>query len=268
MPICVLVLNFYGIETLELNEWPSVNASNGGLSASVLLDASGSGDLSESSKVKRKFLTLFVDESINNNSANANSSAANQLPANMSYAKSLLDDMHDPLGLNDSLYQMQAQRVLTDPKYARFEDSNNYGSINDAMTATSASALSLLLSSPNFDARLYLRLVHQYTSFDELVSAQDHLRDSLKLRQETLKSLVKQNFDRFVNAKNSIDSVYADMRAKGMNSGDYGMRQTTVAVNGKRVIGATLIHNFRWIGKGAANLSSIADKKESRRVDS
>lgn len=179
----------------------------------------------------------FLDENIIstagiNSSTNNLNTVTSQLPANMSYAKALLDDMHDPLGLNDSLYQMQVQRVITDPKYARFEESNASGYVNEAATTTSQSAPSLLLSSSNFDARLYLRLVHQYTSYNELSQAQAHLHQALELRRETLKSLVKQNFDRFVNAKNSIDFVYADMRGKGMNSGDYGMRLTTVAVNG------------------------------------
>lgn len=90
---------------------------------------------------------------------------------------------------------------------------------------------SILLSSASFDPRLYLRLVHQYTSYEELSGAVGSLERSLAMRRETLKSLVKQNFDRFVNAKNSIDAVYADMRGKGMTGGDYGMRPATVAVN-------------------------------------
>jgi hypothetical protein len=127
---------------------------------------------------------------------------------------------------------MQVQRILNDPKYAKLDDTIP-GS--DAMTAqlSSTTTPSLLLSSPNFDARLYLRLVHQSTSYEDLVSAQGHLEKALSLRREMLKSLVKQNFDRFVNAKNSIDTVYADIRAKGMNAGDYGMRPATAAVSSK-----------------------------------
>lgn len=116
---------------------------------------------------------------------------------------------------------MQVQRILLDPKY-------NQPTVPDSATP------SILLSSPNFDARLCLRLVHQYTSYADLVRAIDHLNESVQTRKNVLKFLVRENFDRFVNAKNSIDSVYADMRAKGMNSGDYGMRPATASVNGKQ----------------------------------
>lgn len=92
---------------------------------------------------------------------------------------------------------------------------------------------SILLASPNFDARLCLRLVHQFTAYEDLMRACEHLELGMEARRNVLKLLVRENFDRFVNAKNSIDAVYADMRAKGMNSGDFGMRPTTASVNGK-----------------------------------
>lgn len=112
---------------------------------------------------------------------------------------------------------MQVQRMSLDPKF------------NSDLNKVEPS---ILLSSPNFDARLYLRLVHQYTSYEDLIAAQSSLQGALDLRRETLKTLVKQNFDRFVNAKNSIDTVYADMRVKGMNCGDYGMRPAVAALSG------------------------------------
>ena len=112
---------------------------------------------------------------------------------------------------------MQVQRMSLDPKFNSEESS-------------------ILLASPGFDPRLYLRLVHQYTSYEDLIAARESLQAALNLRRETLKSLVKQNFDRFVNAKNSIDTVYADMRVKGMNSGEFGMRPTTSALNGKKIV--------------------------------
>lgn len=115
---------------------------------------------------------------------------------------------------------MQVQRILMDPKY-------NRPLISDS------SPTSILLSSPNFDARLCLRLVHQYTSYEDLIRACDHLDLGIEARRIVLKLLVRENFDRFVNAKNSIDAVYSDMRAKGMNSGDFGMRTATASVNGK-----------------------------------
>lgn len=118
---------------------------------------------------------------------------------------------------------MQVQRISLDPKY-------NQPLISDS------SPPSILLNSPNFDARLCLRLVHQYTSYEDLIRAVEHLKMSFESRKSVLKLLVRENFDRFVNAKNSIDAVYADMRGKGMNSGDFGMRSTTASVNGKKCL--------------------------------
>lgn len=114
---------------------------------------------------------------------------------------------------------MQVQRILLDPKY------------NQPLIADS-NPPSILLSSSAFDARLCLRLVHQYTSYEDLIRAGEYLKSGIEARRTVLKLLVRENFDRFVNAKNSIDSVYADMRSKGMNSGDYGMRPATASVNG------------------------------------
>ena len=110
---------------------------------------------------------------------------------------------------------MQVQRILLDPKYNQ---------------STSISP-SILLNSSNFDARLCLRLVHQFTAYEDLVGAVETLNSNIQSRKEVLKLLVRENFDRFVNAKNSIDSVYADIRIKGMNSGDFGMRPSTASVN-------------------------------------
>lgn len=117
---------------------------------------------------------------------------------------------------------MQVQRILLDPKY-------NQPNVSDS--SSPSMSMSILLSSVNFDARLCLRLVHQFTAYEDLVKANETLNENLQTRKNVLKLLVRENFDRFVNAKNSIDSVYGDMRIKGMNCGDFGMRPTTASVN-------------------------------------
>lgn len=147
---------------------------------------------------------------------------------------------------------MQVQRILMDPKY-------NQPLISDS------SPPSILLSSPNFDARLCLRLVHQYTSYEDLIRAGDQLENGIEARRGVLKLLVRENFDRFVNAKNSIDAVYADMRGKGMNSGDFGMRPTTASVNGMIIIIALIPYISVFIscfGKISASLSPTFEEKK------
>ena len=147
---------------------------------------------------------------------------------------------------------MQVQRILMDPKY-------NQPLISDS------SPPSILLSSPNFDARLCLRLVHQYTSYEDLIRACEHLETGIEARRGVLKLLVRENFDRFVNAKNSIDAVYADMRGKGMNSGDFGMRPTTASVNGMIINIIHIPETYLCIscfGKIPASLSPTFEEKK------
>lgn len=140
-----------------------------------------------------------------------------------------------------------------DPKY-------NQPQISQISQISESSPPSILLTAPSFDARLCLRLVHQYTTYEDLLRASDHLEEGIEARRGVLKLLVRENFDRFVNAKNSIDSVYADMRAKGMNSGDFGMRPTTASVNGKVVyILSGVLPLFRRTGKGSTGLSSAVE---------
>ena len=85
---------------------------------------------------------------------------------------------------------------------------------------------SILLSSPHFNAVSFLTQVHAETSFAALLRGYETLQASVSQRSDTLKELVKQNFDRFVNAKNAIELVYADMRTRGLASGDHGTRRS------------------------------------------
>jgi hypothetical protein len=57
----------------------------------------------------------------------------------------------------------------------------------------------LSLNSKDFDARLFLSTVHKQTSFKELQMGYSRLTQLVEQRTETMKSLVKVNFDRFLN---------------------------------------------------------------------
>lgn len=63
----------------------------------------------------------------------------------------------------------------------------------------------LLLSSENFNPQKFLRHFHSDTGFDDLLQGLEVLRFSVDQQAENMKELVKQNFDRFVEAKNTID---------------------------------------------------------------
>ncbi|KAG0296587.1 hypothetical protein BGZ98_000887 [Dissophora globulifera] len=67
------------------------------------------------------------------------------------------------------------------------------------------------------DSNRYLYAVHADTSYDDLCVGVDRLKSLMDQRSAALKVLVQNNFDRFVSAKNVIDSVYDDMKEKTLN---------------------------------------------------
>ncbi|KAG0222160.1 hypothetical protein BGW42_006818, partial [Actinomortierella wolfii] len=74
--------------------------------------------------------------------------------------------------------------------------------------------------SPNlktFSPQRYLYAVHADSTYEELQMGIQHLRGSMEQQSSSLKVLVQNNFDRFVQAKNVIDSVYEDMKGKTLN---------------------------------------------------
>lgn len=66
-----------------------------------------------------------------------------------------------------------------------------------------------------------------------MVLGEKRLRHGVDKRAEALKSLVHNNFDRFVTAKNTIDHVYEEMRTHQLNDEqDYGTRALRNALEG------------------------------------
>ncbi|KAF9115084.1 hypothetical protein BGX27_009007 [Mortierella sp. AM989] len=75
----------------------------------------------------------------------------------------------------------------------------------------------------SFNPQRYLYAVHADTPYDDLCVGVDRLQASIAQRSSALKVLVQNNFDRFVSAKNVIDSVYDDMKEKTLNEAqDWG----------------------------------------------
>lgn len=65
----------------------------------------------------------------------------------------------------------------------------------------------VLIDSPDFSPTEYLRRVHGQTSFQNLKNGMVHLRELIAQEEALLKDILKSNFDRFVNAKGTIDST-------------------------------------------------------------
>ena len=81
---------------------------------------------------------------------------------------------------------------------------------------------------------MFLRTVHLDTSYADLLVGAQTLRFTLDQKAEALKKLVHDNFDGFVSAKNTIDTVYNEMKAKSLNEKeDFGIRPLDVALTGQ-----------------------------------
>ncbi|KAJ5082497.1 hypothetical protein N7532_011540 [Penicillium argentinense] len=106
------------------------------------------------------------------------------------------NDEPDPLGAGDSVLRILKQRGL------RLEDEGGKRS-------------RFLLSSTSFSPALFLSQAHHSDSIESLIDGLDHLSNSIDQKSASLKVLVEANFERFVRAKATIDSVYTEMRDQG-----------------------------------------------------
>ncbi|KAF2161076.1 hypothetical protein M409DRAFT_28406 [Zasmidium cellare ATCC 36951] len=75
-----------------------------------------------------------------------------------------------------------------------------------------------MLSSTSFSPAMYLSQVHQNATTEDLLRGLDFLSRSIEQKSASLKVLVEGNFDRFVKAKATIDTVYHEMRNRGAES--------------------------------------------------
>ncbi|KAJ5744711.1 hypothetical protein N7533_009581 [Penicillium manginii] len=107
------------------------------------------------------------------------------------------NDEPDPLGAGDSVMRILKQRGL------RMEDEGGKRS-------------RFLLSSTSFSPALFLSQAHHSDSIESLIDGLDHLSQSIDQKSASLKVLVEANFERFVRAKATIDSVYKEMRDQGV----------------------------------------------------
>lgn len=81
------------------------------------------------------------------------------------------------------------------------------------------------------------------------------MQDTLRKGNEGLKTLVKQNFDRFVNAKNSVEIVYADMRKRGVAENDHGLTSAANIISSNYFLITIIIILCRGIPASTGSLS-------------
>ncbi|EWC43479.1 hypothetical protein DRE_07558 [Drechslerella stenobrocha 248] len=119
----------------------------------------------------------------------------------------LLDEP-DPLGRSDSVV-----RMLRD---------NEIGNVENNMRLRNK----YLISSKTFSPGDFLRDVHMYSGIDDLQNGLEHLSNSINQKSSALKLLVSNNFERFVLAKSTIDSVYKEMRTGSTTQTEDGEEQS------------------------------------------
>ncbi|KAL2006392.1 hypothetical protein VTN00DRAFT_9060 [Thermoascus crustaceus] len=105
-------------------------------------------------------------------------------------------DESDPLGSGDSVISVLKRRGLPVDDDPRLRNR-------------------FLLSSTTFSPALFLSQTHSQDSTQSLLEGLDYLSRSIDQKSASLKVLVEANFERFVRAKATIDSVYTEMRNQG-----------------------------------------------------
>ena len=105
-------------------------------------------------------------------------------------------DESDPLGLGDRVIRTLKKRGLPVDEDLRLRNR-------------------FLLSSTSFSPAYFLARVHSDASIRSLLQGLEFLSQSIDQKSASLKVLVEANFERFVRAKATIDSVYNEMRNQG-----------------------------------------------------
>ncbi|KAF9883723.1 hypothetical protein FE257_003015 [Aspergillus nanangensis] len=105
-------------------------------------------------------------------------------------------DEPDPLGSSDSVLKILKKRGLSLDEESRVRNR-------------------FLLSSTSFSPALFLSQAHSDASIQSLLDGLNFLSQSIDQKSASLKVLVEANFERFVRAKATIDSVYTEMRNQG-----------------------------------------------------
>ena len=106
------------------------------------------------------------------------------------------NDEPDPLGTRESVLKILKSRGLSVEDESRLRNR-------------------FLLSSNSFSPALFLSQVHSDASIQSLLDGLEFLSRSIDKKSASLKVLVEANFERFVRAKATIDSVYTEMRNQG-----------------------------------------------------
>ncbi|PJF18349.1 Exocyst complex component sec5 [Paramicrosporidium saccamoebae] len=142
--------------------------------------------------------------------------------ASLDSARQLLRDDSDPLDIKDPAFIRQVLLSKSAPITETGDES---------VSQLDVPSVSIVVTNANFDPRSFLKEIHGDTDFDSLVRGRHNLESASYQRNESLKNLVKQNFERFVNAKNSTELVFKNMQQRRLTDQDHGMRKAIEAAS-------------------------------------
>ncbi|KAJ3415798.1 hypothetical protein HDV05_004070 [Chytridiales sp. JEL 0842] len=185
------VLKFYGLKSLNVQEWTE--------------------DVFEHNPYERNVILMTSSSDEQHVKGNVVLSPTSGTPAAPAGVVGLgvgdgvdANAWGDPLGIKGSILGKTKRRTIT-PNHYR-----------------------LLISSKTFDPKMFIRTVHSGTSYRDMETGVKNLEKAIQQRNEIMKQLVKQHFAKFVNAKSTIDSFYSDIRANNLvSSTTYGITPFT-----------------------------------------
>lgn len=76
----------------------------------------------------------------------------------------------------------------------------------------------LLISNENFSPKSFLLQFHRHTSYSSLVQGIDRLKRATTLHDLNMHALVRDNFDRFIRAKNATESLASKLKKDNLTS--------------------------------------------------
>lgn len=185
------IANHYGLPSAFPEEWPAELDESGGSDAESLRG----GESSRSQK--SKYFALDRSNSHRKNLGSQRNSGRDNLAQK---------DEPDPLGLGDSVLKILKKKGLPLDEESRLRNR-------------------FLLSSTSFSPALFLSQAHSNDSIQSLLDGLGFLSRSIDQKSASLKVLVEANFERFVRAKATIDSVYTEMRNQGVQQDDVPLAQ-------------------------------------------
>jgi exocyst complex component 2 len=185
------ILNHYNIATPYPTEWPADKDDSDGSDDEHPAPASLT-----KANLNRKFSRMpksrysVLDRNIDRRPSAARGSLGSQIETVVQ------KDESDPLGTSDSVISVLRKRGLP---------------VDDDITLRNR----FLLSSTTFSPGLFLAQVHGNANSRDLSSGLAVVTKSIDQKSASLKVLVESNFERFVRAKATIDTVYNEMRNQG-----------------------------------------------------